>query len=296
MPLLRVFLSNGQNLTTVFQKLTTALFLCTTLYASESITLGLTGVTLKEDITTIMNLKNYLNKKSSVAVDIKFAKSYSIMESFIQNGTVDVAYVCGSTFNALQKNEKAELLVLPVTSNQTTSYSSLIITKADAPFNSLLELQGETFAMSDPDSNSGSLVPFFEIVKNGFNKERFFQKVIFTYDHGESIEAVLSGFVAGASVDSMVYEAYAKKKPEIKHQLKIIDDFKGYPVPPFVVQTELDSKVKNELREIFLAMDKDKEGGKILEAMAITKFTQPTEISYEKIQKIKEFLIKRRNR
>ena len=283
---------NGQILTTIFQKLTMLLLFLITinLYSSEKITLGLTGVTLKEDISTIMHFKNYLAKHSQIDLNLKFAKSYSIMESFLLNETVDVAYVCGATYVDLKDQNKIKLFVIPISKKGLKSYSSLIISQNNTPFNTLFDLKDKTFAMSDPDSNSGSLIPFYEILKHGYNKDNFFKKVIYTYDHGESIEAVLNGFVDAASVDSMVYNAYINKHLDAKKRLQIVDDFDNYPIPPFIIRKELKLDIKNKLLNTFLNMHKDKEGRKILQAMFIKRFEQAKNISYKKIEKVKEYI------
>ncbi len=289
--------STGQFLTIYIQKLTviSLLFVTNLLYCNEQITLGLTGVTLKEDIATIMNFKDYLAKHSNIDLNLKFAKSYSIMESFIINESVDLAYVCGSTYVNLDKLNKVELLAIPSFKNKIT-YSSLIISKKDKPYTKLLDLKNKTFAMSDPDSNSGSLIPIYEILKKGYNKEDFFQKVIFTYDHGESIQAVLSGFIESASVDSMVYEAYIHKNPQLEKELKIVDSFDDYPIPPFIIRKNINSDIKDKLKKALLEMNKNPKGQQILKAMSIDSLIEPKNISYDKIKDIKEFIINRESK
>lgn len=289
--------THGQFLTIYFQKLTIIflIFVTNLLYCNEKITLGLTGVTLKEDISTIMNFKDYLSKHSNIDLNLKFAKSYSIMESFIINESVDLAYVCGSTYVNLDKLNKVELIAIPSVGNKTT-YSSLIISKKEKPYTKLLDLKGKTFAMSDPDSNSGSLIPIYEILKKGYNKEKFFEKVIFTYDHGESIQAILSGFIESASVDSMVYEAYINKNPQVEKELKIVENFDNYPIPPFIIRKDINPTIKIALQKTLLEMHKNPEGQKILKAMSIDKLVEPKNISYDKIKDIKEFIINRENR
>ena len=289
--------SYGQKLTSLFQKLTIVLifFMAINLYSSGKITLGLTGVTLKEDIATIMSFKNYLSKHIKVDVNLKFAKSYSIMESFIINESVDFAYVCGATYVDLEDLNKIELFVIPQ-SNGKNTYSSLIIAQQDSKEQSLIDFQNKTFAMSDPDSNSGSLLPFYEIIKQGYNKDNFFNKVIYTYDHGESIEAVLNGFVHGASVDSMVYDAYIYKHPSAKNRLKIVQDFSNYPIPPFIIRKNLPLEIRQKLQTTLLNMHKDKKGKQILKAMSIDNFEKPNNISYEKIKKVKEYMHNYRNK
>jgi phosphonate transport system substrate-binding protein len=288
--------NSGQKLTSFFQKLTIFLsfFLVISLQAKEKITLGLTGVTLKEDIETIMNFKNYLSKYSDVDLNLKFAKSYSIMESFIINGDVDLAYVCGSTYINLKDSNLIDLLVIPLSENKTT-YGSLIITKKDREYKSFIDLKKTNFAMSDPESNSGSLIPFYEILKLGYNKDKFFKKIIYTYDHGESIQAVLNGFVNAASVDSMVYQSYLIKNPNAKNVLKIIENFDNYPIPPFIIKKSIDEKLRNKLLETLLNMHKNKFGNEILKVMTIDKFIKPDNINYEKISKIKKFVLEKKN-
>jgi len=273
------------------QKLTIflLLFCVATIYGEEKITLGLTGVTLKEDVATLINFKEYLSQKTDKDFSLKFAKNYSMIESAIASKSVDLAYVCGATYLSLNKKGEAELLALPVVEDKTT-YSAYIIVHSESEFRNLFDLKQKIFAMSDPDSNSGSLIPTYELLKNGFKRDAFFKKVIYTYDHGESIEAVLSKFADGASVDSMVYNAYVKKNPDIKSRIKIINSFDDYPIPPFVVRKSLPKELKDSIKKALLEMDRDEKGRKILSSMAIDRFILPQDISYKKIEDIKNFI------
>lgn len=275
------------------QILITLFLICiaTAVQAQEKITLGLTGVTLKEDVATIIRFKKYLTTKTGIAFELKFAKSYSVVENRISRETIDLAYVCGLTYVNIKKNGDGELLAIPVVENKTT-YSSYIITKKTAPYKNLLELKQRNFAMSDPGSNSGALVPTYELLLHGYDKDKFFKKIIFTYDHGESIHAVQSGFVDGASVDSIVYNAYMRKNPKAKEELKIIDSFDDYPITPFVVRKNFPQHLKEKVQKVLLEMDKDSAGQKILQAMAIDKFIKPDDISYQKIKTIQDFIAK----
>ena len=151
-------------------------------------------------------------------------------------------------------------------------------------------MKGKVFAISDPESNSGSLVPKYMIYKKGYDYNNFFKKVITTYDHGESIEAVLSGYVEGASVDSVVYRAFVYKNPKKAEKLKVINRFGPYPIPPFVVRKDIGIGIKQELMNAFLKMSKNKEGKKILKSLAIDGFIKPRNISYQKIRDIKHYL------
>lgn len=277
-----------KKLTTIFQKLTvlSILLLSINLYSSEKIVLGITGVALKDDILTLMNFKDYLSKETGLDIQLKFARSYAVMKSFLQENNVDVAYICGATYVDLQPTNKVELLVLPIVDNKP-NYYSFIISKLNSPYNNLLDFKNKLFAMSDPESNSGFFVPNYEIVKHGYSMNDFFKKKIFTYDHGESIQAVLSGYADGASVDSIVYKAFEVKHPLEAKKLKIVEKFGPYPIPPFVVRKSLSKNIKTQIQNALLGMSNEKTGKNILKSMAIERFIKPQNISYEKIKNIK---------
>jgi len=288
-----VFPTNGQKLTTIFQKLTIILLLSSLilLHATNKkrLVLGLTGVVLKEDIASIVKLKLYLEKKTDLNIAFKFVKSYAGMKTLLLNDSIDFAYICGSTYVDLKPSGKIELLVLPVVDGKPY-YKSLVITLKNSPYNNLYDLKGKVYAISDPESNSGSLVPKYMIYKKGYDYNKFFKKVIVTYDHGESIEAVLSGYVDGASVDSVVYRAFVYKNPQKANRLKVINSFGPYPIPPFIIKKDVNIGIKKELTNAFLNMSKNQEGKEILKSLAIDNFMKPRNFSYQKIRDIKHYL------
>lgn len=280
-----------QKLTTIFQKLTIVMivFLFLEIKANEVITLGITGVALKENISTLLKLNEYLSQKTGLTIHIKFARSYSDMRHFILNHTVDVAYICGATYVDLIPTKKIKLLVLPTVDNKPFYYA-YIISKHDTNYKSITDFHHTIFAMSDPESNSGSLATKYTIALKGYDNKKFFKNIIYTYDHGESIKAVLAGFTQGASVDSIVYKAFFQNHPKQKQKLKIVQKLGPFLIPPFIVNKNLSYKKKKKLQEALTAMNKDDIGKEILYALGIDGFIKPNNFSYEKIKKIKLYL------
>ena len=90
-----------------------------------------------------------------------------------------------------------EALVVPEVNGIPLYYSYLIV-RADAPFRSLADLRDRTFAFSDPLSNSGRLVPVYQLALMGETPESFFGRYIFTYAHDNSIKAVAENLVDAA--------------------------------------------------------------------------------------------------
>ena len=257
--------------------------------AYGKIILGITGVALKNDISTLVKFKNYLREKTGLNIKLKFARSYSTMRHLILEDNVNVAYICGATYVDLESSKKIELFALPTLKHQP-SYYSLVIAKKGTNYKSIDDFKGKVYAMSDPESNSGSLVPRYEIIKRGYDENNFFKRIIYTYDHGESILAVLDDYAQGASVDSVIYGAFLRNHPKARSQLRIVQKFGPYPITPIVISKNVPKKIKNMLQKALIQMSDDKSGKKILNAMAIDSFIKPNHLSYKKIEDVKSFL------
>lgn len=259
------------------------------LSAKDKIVFGLTGTVYKGDLKIFDNWKKYLEKKLNIPVELKFSRTYSEMMSMINLGEVDIAYVCNTTYVQLKKQESAKLLSIPV-SNGLEVYYSYIISKKSAPYKSLLDFKDKIFAFTDPGSNSGTVAPTYELLKNGHKTKDYFRRTIYTYEHGESIKAVLDEFVDGASVDSLVYEQFVKRHAKESKELKVVERLGPFTMSPIVANKNLSPKNFDLIQKIFVNMDKDKKGTKILKELSLDKLNIPKNKSYEDIEKIMSFI------
>ena len=256
---------------------------------AKSITFSFTGTTLKEDLKTYLQWKKYLENNSKFHVDIKFARTYAEVISNIKDSKSDIAYVCSSTYTVLKDKNNAKLLAIPIV-NGNDKYYSDVITLKDTKYKSLLDFKDKIYAFTDPGSTSGSIAPSYNIEKNGYKVSNFFRHLIYTYDHGESINAVLEGFVDGASVDSLVLTQYEKKHPNALKKLRVVEKLGPFTISPIVARSNLSKKEFNKLQKLFLNMHKTKIGRKILDHLNIDKFEKPTNQTYKKIYTMLNFL------
>jgi len=251
---------------------------------SKTITFGITNVAVKDDYYTIKLWQEYLEKKSGFRINLKITKSYDEMQYFIENKTVDIAYVCGATYVFLKKDKaNVNLLVLPYKEGKPLYYSYIIVPR-DSKVNSLKELKGKRFAYSDPKSNSGAIAPSYYLYKLGFNYKDFFSEIIYTYSHAESIKAVEYGFVDGAAVDSLVYDSMKMIDPTVVNKVKIIEKLGPFPTTPIIVNDTLTKEEIEKLRNAFLDMRRDFTGKSILKKLGIDYFEFSERIDYSIIE------------
>jgi phosphonate transport system substrate-binding protein len=280
----KIFLSSGKFFTTIFL----TLILISSVNA-KPIAFTFTGTTLKEDLKTYLLWQKYIEDNSKLKININFARNYAEVTSSIKNNKSDVAYVCGSTYAILKNQNDAKLLVIPITKESDIYYAD-VITLKNNPYKNLNDFKDKTFAFTDPESTSGSISPTYHIMKNGYNINNFFKNLIYTYGHGESIKAVLDGFVDGASIDSLVLTQYAKKYPIQAKKLKVVEKLGPYTISPIVVRTNLDKNTFTKLQNVFLNMNKTKVGKKILSHLNLDRFEKPTNQSYDDIYKMLKYI------
>lgn len=157
-------------------------------------------------------------------------------------------------------------------------------------YKNLLDFKGKIFAFTDPDSTSGSVAPTYEILTHGEKISTFFSNLIYTYDHGESIKAVLDGFVDGASVDSLVLTQYAKKHPKEIQNIRIVQQLGPYTISPIVARSNLSKNEFKQLQNLFLNMHNTKIGKEILNHLNIDRFENPGNQTYTNVYTMLNFL------
>lgn len=289
-------MKNNQILTSTFQKFTMLfllLMLPFSLYAKEKIVLGLTGTVLKDDLKNIMDWKKYLeNKLSNFDIQIQFTKTYAEMDTLIKEHKVDIAYVCNSSYTKLDKDGAGKILAIPIFDG-SDQYYSYIIAKKNSRFNSLADFYGTIFAFTDPESNSGTTAPTYYMISHGIDPKTFFKSYIYTYEHGESIKAVIDGFVDGASVDSIVYSRFTQKHPEQIEQLKVILVLGPYTNSPIVARSSLPQKQFDMLQHAFTMMHLDPYGKSILEKLSLDRFDLPSGQDFSNVAKMLEAIEQR---
>lgn len=258
-------------------------------YPKEVYRFGFTAVVAKEDVKSVERFLEYLSKRTGYAFVPVFTKSYDEMNYLISRGMVDIAYICGAPYVEDKDHAGFKLLAVPLYKGKPYYYS-YVITKRGKSYASILDFKGKPYAFSDPKSNSGSVVPTYVLVKKGYRPESFFNPIVYTYSHSESILAVYYGFVEGASVDSIVFDQFVGKSPKIASELRVVETYGPFPITPVVVRKDLREDVKVALRKTLLSMGKDAEGKELLRDLALDGFTLVKDSFYDPIREMITFV------
>ena len=118
-------------------------------------------------------------------------------------------------------------------------------------------------------------IPLVFLKKNGINPKTYFKRVIFTYNHTDSIKAVAAGIADGASVDSIVYSYTYDKYKSVRLHTKIILKSPLFPIPPIVMPDRVNKRLRAKVKKILLGMSKNPKGRLILKQLNIDGFAPP---------------------
>ncbi|MEK9150247.1 MAG: PhnD/SsuA/transferrin family substrate-binding protein, partial [Candidatus Desantisbacteria bacterium] len=153
----------------------------------------------KNTLNYYNQILDYLGKNLGKEVILVQRKTYAEVNELLENGKLEAAFVCSGPYVSGKKAFGMELLVAPQVYGKTVYYSYIIVHK-ESSIKTFEKLQARSFAFTDPFSNTGKLVPTYELAKLGKTPESYFAKYIFTRSHDNSIEAVAEKLVDGAAV------------------------------------------------------------------------------------------------
>jgi phosphonate transport system substrate-binding protein len=243
----------------------------------------------KETFDLYRQLLTYLGRRLNKDLEFVQRKTYGEIDELLRRGEIDLAFICSGPYVAGKEKFGFESLGVPEV-HGSHFYRSYLIVNKDSAYHRLEELKGHTFAFTDPDSNTGKLVPTYWLAEMNERPETFFSRIVYTYSHDNSIMAVARNLVDGATVDGLIWEFYQEKNPIFTSKTRIIKKSEPYGIPPLVASKDLPVESKEHIRKILFSMHQDPEGQKILTELMIDRFIPPKEEWYENLRQMQQHL------
>lgn len=243
----------------------------------------------KGTVESYSGLVNYLGEKTGRPVELVQRRTYMEVNDLLENGEVDVAFVCTSAYIAGERDFGMELLAAPQVKGETV-YRSYLIVPSASPARDMADLKGKVFAFTDPISLTGRAYPTALVQQLGSTPEVFFGRTFYTYSHDEAIYAVANGLADGAGVDSLIYDYALARNPSLAEKVKIIHTSPPFGIPPVVVNPSLRPQIKAELQSILLEMAQDPAGQAALAAIGVEKFVNIEDSTYAGVRSLLESL------
>lgn len=264
----------------------------------KPVTIAMTAAFVSEKGTDVYaKISEYLHKKTELETDFLTGLSYSTVNSMVENGAADIAFVCGYPYilsHDGKENPPMKLLAAPVMESPLYEgkpiYYSYTIVPLASEAKSFKDLKGKRYVYNDKTSNSGYNLPRAKLVQLG-ETNGFFSEVTQSGSHEESIRMVAEGKADASSVDSLVYDYMLAEGDENAKKVKIIDRLGPAGIPPVIRSTSLSDEQAGKIKEALLHMHEDPEGQAILKDAHVQKFIAVDDTLFDDVRKFHQMAV-----
>ena len=246
---------------------------------ARPIRFGMTPAFLHDQHALLAEWRVYLEQRLQRPVEFVQRDRYRDTMDLLQQQKVDFAWICDTPYVMLKK--EVRLMSVALNEGKPTYRSYLIVPARDTQTRHVTDLQGATFAYADPHSNTGYLVPRYEIKRSGADPTKFFKKTFFTWSHRKVIDAVAAGLAQGGSVDSYVWDVLNKVRPDITAKTRIAWRSEDYGFPPIVAQGAIASADFLAMQAALMNMKNDVQGRALLTRLRLDGFIEGTPALYD---------------
>lgn len=231
----------------------------------------------------------YLAERLERKVDFVADISWQDREAQLDEGEIDIAWICGLpyTWKAGKADAQVVLLAAPVMAGGRYGgrpvYFSDVVVRQDSRFDSFDDLRGASWAYNEQGSQSGYNITRWTLAQMGEFQD-YFGGVVQSGAHEESLRMILAGHIDASAIDSTVLEIELRKHPELEKEIKVIDKWGPSPIPPYVISLGLPVELRQQIRALMLDMARTPEGAEIMAEAQMLAFTSVRDKDYDAIR------------
>ncbi|WP_348921778.1 phosphate/phosphite/phosphonate ABC transporter substrate-binding protein [Enterococcus rotai] len=245
---------------------------------------------------------NYLSEKLGRDVNVTLATDYSTIVEAMASGKVDIGIMPPSAY-VQARNQKAATAILsselgafnretgkPEADKLSSTFKGEVLVRADSGIDSLKDLKGKKIASLSPNSASGYIYPVVEMKEAGIDPTKDVTLTTVN-DIPSEITAVLNGQQDACFVFEGARNVFASKfeKDDLFKDLKVLYLTKGdIPNDAIAVQPKMDKDLQTKVKDVFLAMPKDKEGADAMAMWGHKGYVEADDKNYDAVEEYTE--------
>ena len=206
----------------------------------------------------------YASQKLGVPVKLFTATEFIGINNAIVAKQIEFAWTSPSAYSgSWLECQCVEPVVAALDKDGNLGYNSVLIVKSESSFKSIDDLKGKTVARTEPNSNSGYLVPTVEFMQMGKPVESFFKSPV-SGGHTQSVLGVLNGTYDAAFTWTTKGDGYGQIRTMLdkgmlkREQIRVIWSSDLVPAPPVIVHKDLPADLKAEMLGFFTGLHKER--------------------------------------
>ena len=228
--------------------------------------------TATDNLKSQQKFVDYASKELGVQFKLFTAAEYSGIMNGLVAGQVQVGWLGASSYASVYDNCKC---VEPIAGAQDVAggmgYNSVMIVKADSPYQKFEDLKGKTVARNDANSTSGFTVPTYSWAQMGTPIDNYYNSPL-SGGHQQTVTGVLNGTFDAGFTWTTVKDAFGALRKMIdkgmlkRKDIRVIWTSPLIPTPPVVIMSSLPQAMKTDLIKLFLRLEEN--DPKVAEAVA----------------------------
>jgi len=218
-------------------------------------------------------LKERTARALELPVELRASRDYGGVTAGLLSGELQAAGLGAAGYAGifLQDPHAIEPIATLQQEDGTLGYRSVLLVRADSPYQTLADLRGSSLMFTERLSASGFLIPYYELTKQGYEPQRFFGRLGFSGSHSQAVAAVLNRQAdAGVTWSSGVGDhANGYSQGNLRrmvergtldmNEVRILWTSELIPAGPHVVRKDLPKEAKEIYRDVLLNLaDRDR--------------------------------------
>jgi phosphonate transport system substrate-binding protein len=234
-------------------------------------------------------ISRYLAQRLQVPAELVLEPPWTERLNLLSQGQLELGWICGLPYirAAAIGASPFEPLVAPVVDrpryDNKPIYFSDVIVRRESAYRSFADLKGATWAYNEPGSHSGYGLTRSQLAVLG-EPVGYFAKQVQAGSHLAALDMVLNGDVDASSIDSMVLEGEARRRPGLMDGLRVIETLGPSPAPLLVIATSVPQSQKEEIAAALTGMGLDETGRSLLREAGLAKFVRVYDSDYDAIR------------
>ena len=196
----------------------------------------------------------YLEDTIQQQVPFVVADSYSDCVEQLLSGDLAFASLPPGLFVRAQEQEPALEVLAIQEFDGAVRYDGLLLVDSTTAINSVAELEGETFCLTNEDSTSGYLLPRYFLRRLGYDPDQFIGSVHWSGQHSQVLRDLLDGRCAAAATYNGAYFSASDSGLSVG-RLRIIAVTGSLPQDAIVASPFTTVEERDRLRQALLDFD-----------------------------------------
>jgi ABC-type phosphate/phosphonate transport system substrate-binding protein len=160
------------------------------------------------------------------------------------------------------------------------THAGVFVVRRDAHFRSVAELRGCDFVFNSLHSNSGMNLPR-RVIAELAGSGPFFGSIAETHSQPINLERVARGEADATCVDCVTYAFFARHRPALAEQLRILAATPPTPAIPFVTAAATDPVMKAALAQALRRVATEPEWAHVRAGMLLLDVVPPDQVDYQ---------------